>query len=267
MTFGGHGCSVRRIGEGVDTIQGRPFWRAGLGWLAMLVPGFIRRFFRDRFGDVSRSECWGYVVWGAMGIVIAVPELLAAAGGNNFLWPTISTTVGHLQDRWPVLTLIPVALIVMAGYSALRFKLGDTTVQADLQAIGRTPQGRLVKQDVQFDQLAQGGVPPEPPRRGEWPVLPYFTFATAVVVAGGVVAAPSDSRFLVGYVLYSLIALFWVVIPNAASYFFGKDFPFTTLVFTVGALGRRLQFAAAFVAALLVILLLHLAFYPWPSRR
>ena len=36
-------------------------------------------------------------MWSAMGVVIAVPELLAVAGGNNFLWPTISTTVGHLQ--------------------------------------------------------------------------------------------------------------------------------------------------------------------------
>lgn len=233
----------------------------------MLVPGFIRRFFRARFGDVSKSEAWGYAVWSAMGVVIAVPELLAAAGGNNFLWPTISTTVGHLQERWPVLTLIPVALIVMAGYSVLRIRLGDTAVQADLQAIGRSPQGRLVKQDVQFDQLTRGGVPPAPPRRGEWPVLPYFAFATIVVVAGGLLVAPSDSRFLVGYVLYSLIALFWVVIPNVAAYYLGKDFPFTTLVFTVRALGRRLQFVAALVAALLVILLLHLAFYPWPSRR
>jgi hypothetical protein len=202
-----------------------------------------------------------------MGIVIAVPELLAAAGGNNFLWPTISTTVGHLQDRWAVLTLIPVVLIVMAGYSVMRIKLGDTAVQADLQAIGRTPQGRLVKQEVQFAELAQGGVPPAPPRRGEWPIVPYFVFATIVVIAGGVAVAPSNSRFLVGYVLYALIALFWVVIPNLAAYFFGKDFPFTTLVFTVRGLGRRLQFVAAFVAALLVILLLHLAFYPWPSRR
>lgn len=245
----------------------RPVWRVVLGWLAMLVPGFIRRFFRARFGDVSKSEAWGYAVWSAMGVVIAVPELLAAAGGNNFLWPTISTTVGHLQERWPVLTLIPVALIVMAGYSVLRIRLGDTAVQADLQAIGRSPQGRLVKQDVQFDQLTRGGVPPAPPRRGEWPVLPYFAFATIVVVAGGLLVAPSDSRFLVGYVLYSLIALFWVVIPNVAAYYLGKDFPFTTLVFTVRALGRRLQFVAALVAALLVILLLHLAFYPWPSRR
>jgi len=236
-----------------------------LHWLASIVPGFVRRFFKARFGDVRRSEAWGYAVWSAMGVVIAVPELLAAAGGNNFLWPTISTTVGHLQDRWPVLTLIPVALIVMAGYSVLRVRLGDTAVQADLQAIGRSPQGRLIKQDVRFDQLTRGGIPPAPPKRGEWAILPYFAFATVVVVAGGVLAAPSDSRFLVGYVLYSLIALFWVVIPNLAAYFFGKDFPFTTLFFTVRALGRRLQFVAAFVAALLVILLLHLAFYPWPS--
>ena len=150
----------------------------------------------------------------------------------------------------------------------LRIKLGDTALQADQQAIGRSPQGRLIKQDVTLEQLALGGIPPAPPRRGEFEhVFPYFVFATAVVVAGGVAAAPSDSRFLVGYVLYSLIALFWVVIPNLAAYFVGKDFPFTTLVFTVRALGRRLQFVAAFVAALLVILLLHLAFYPWPTRR
>ena len=94
-----------------------------------------------------------------MGVVIAVPELLAAAGGNNFLWPTISTTVGHLQGRWPVLTLIPVALIVMAGTSVLRIKLGDTALQADQQAIGRSLQGRLIKQDVTLEQLAPGGIP------------------------------------------------------------------------------------------------------------
>ena len=238
-----------------------------LRWLGKLVPKRIKKFFCARFGDVKRGEAWGYLVWSAMGVVIAVPELLAAAGGNNFLWPTISTTVGHLQGRWPVLTLIPVALIVMAGTSVLRIKLGDTAVQADYLAIGRTPQGRLAKQEITFEQLATGGVQPTSPKRGEWPVLPYFVFATAAVVAGGVVAAPSDSPFLVGYVIYTLIALFWVVIPNAAAYFFGKDFPFTTLVFTVRALSRRLQFLAAFVAALLVILLLHLAFYPWPSRR
>ena len=54
------------------------------------------------------------------------------------------------------------------------------------------------------------------------------------------------------------------MIPNIAAYFFAKDVPFTTLFFTLRSLGRRLQLVAALVAALLVILLLHLAFYPWP---
>jgi hypothetical protein len=121
---------VSDIGGSVDPHPARPVWRKSLRWLVRLVPGFIRRFFRARFRDVSTSEGWGYAVWGAMGVVIAVPELLAAAGGNNFLWPTISTTVGHLQDRWAVLTLIPVALIVMAGFSVARVKLGDTAIQA-----------------------------------------------------------------------------------------------------------------------------------------
>jgi hypothetical protein len=72
---------------------------------------------------------------------------------------------------------------------------------------------------------------------------------------------------MVGYVLYSLIAIFWVIIPNIAAYWFKRDAPYTTLVVTISCLARRLAFAACLAAALLVILLIHLAFYPWPSRR
>jgi len=242
----------------------RSFWRTALDWIRS-TPARVRRFFRARFGDVSRSEAWGYAVWSAMGVVVGVPEIWAAVAGDDFVWPTISTTVGHLQTRWPVVALIPVAVIVMGGYSVLRIKVGDTAVQADQQAFGRTPQGRLAKQDVSLEQLARGGAVPPSAERDEWPVVPYFAFATVVVVAGSLVATASENRFLVGYVLYSLIAIFWIVVPNVIAYFFGKDFPYTTLFYTVNCLGRRLQFVAALVAALLVILLLHLALYPWPS--
>lgn len=230
------------------------------------VPARVRRYLHDRFGDVSRSEGAGYAVWGAMGIVIGVPEIWAAVGGEDFLWPTISTTVGHLQGRWPVVALLPVAAIVMSAYSVLRFRPETTSLQADQQAVSRTAQGRLVKQDVSFGELASGAVPPPEPPRAKWPVIPYFAFATAVVVAGTLAAVPFENRFLVGYVLYSLIAVFWVLLPNALSYVRGTDIEFTTLFFTVRCLGRRLPSAASLVAALLVILLLHLAFYPWPSR-
>jgi hypothetical protein len=201
-----------------------------------------------------------------MGLVIGVPEVWAAVSGSDFVWPTISTTVGHLEDRWPVVALVPVALIVMAGYSVFRVPPASTALQADFQALGRTPQGRLAKQDVTLDQLQGGGVPAVAGRT-QFGVVRYFVFATAAVVVGAVAVSPSNNRFLVGYVLYSLIAVFWVFLPNAAAYWLKKDIPFTTMFFTVRSLGRRLQFVAALVAALLVILLLHLAFYPWPSQR
>jgi hypothetical protein len=224
----------------------------------------FRHYFAARFSDVSPSEAWGYAVWAAMGVVIAVPEVWAAVAGSDFIWPTISTTVGHVQDRWPVIALIPVALIVMAGYSVFRVGPASTALQADMQALGRTPQGRLAKQEVSFEQLAGGGVPAVEGRT-EFGVVRYFAVATGIVILGALAAAPSANRFLVGYVLYSLIGIFWVVVPNAAAYWLKKDIPFTTMFFTVRSLGRRLQLVAALVAALLVILLLHLAFYPWPS--
>jgi hypothetical protein len=253
------------MSEAADMVPGRPPWRVVVDWIRSL-PTRLWGFFRARFADVSRSEAWGYAVWSAMGLVVGVPEVWAAAAGEDFLWPTISTTVGHLQGRWPVVALIPVAVIVMGAYSILRVPLGQTAVQADLQALGRTPQGRLAKQQVSLDELAHGGALSTGEGRDEWPVVRYFAFATVVVVAGSLLASESENRFLLGYVLYSLIAVFWIVVPNALAYFFAKDVRFTTLFVTVRSLGRRLQFVAALVAALLVILLLHLAFYPWPSR-
>lgn len=250
------------MSEQVAPLVEVPLWRRALRWLLGL-PRRIWRYFRERFSDVSRSEAWGYAVWSAMGVVIGVPEIWAAVAGSDFAWPTISTTVGHLQDRWPVVALVPVALIVMSGYSVVRIGPASAAVHADLRAVVRTPEGRLVKQDVSFDQLAGGRTPVAV--RDEWPVVPYFVCATFAVVAGAGLASQSDNRFLVGYILYSLIAVFWVVVPNIAAYVFRKDFQFTTLFVTVRCLGRRLQFVAALVAALLVILMLHLALYPWPS--
>ena len=254
------------MGESVSRAHDRRVGPTLLGRFWLLLPRRLRASLAARFHDVSRSEAAGYVVWSAMGLVVAVPEIWAAVSGSDFVWPTISTTVGHLQSRWPVLTLIPVGLIVMGAYSVLQITPAATVIQADLQGVGRTSRGRLVRQDVSFDELASSGMPPATPSRGTWHAFPYFSVATAVVAIGAALAAMSDNRFLVGYVLYSLIALFWIVLPNIMSYAGGKDVEFTTLFFTVRALGRRLQLVAALVAALLMILLLHLAFYPWPSR-
>jgi hypothetical protein len=256
----------RAVGTASPAAVGR-YWRDTARTLLRLVwrivPRRVRRYLAKRFSDVTPSEANGYAVWSAMGVVVGVPEIWAALAGSEFLWPTISTTVGHLQDRWPVVALIPVALIVISAYSLFRVDASSPAIQADRNALARTPEGRLARQEVTIAELASG----EPPLGGRrrWNVLPYFLLATAAVVGAALLASRSDNRFLVGYVLYSLIAVVWIIVPNLAAYWFRRDVPYTTLFFTIRCLSRRLQLVAAFIAALLVILLLHLAFYPWPS--
>lgn len=257
--------SMARVRSAVELETGDFMYRRILAEIAKLIPKRIRRFFGERFSDASSAERSGYLVWFTMGVVIGVPEIWAAISGDDFYWPTISTTVGHLQDRWPVVTLIPVVLIVGYGYSALRLRPATTALQADMSGITRTPQGRLTQSDVSLEQLAAG----TSPNLGTSPFFstPYFVSATLIVVAAPLAVSPSHNRFAVGYVLYSLIAIFWVVVPNVAAYWFKRDAPYTTLVVTISCLARRLTLAACLAAALLVVLLIHLAFYPWPARR
>jgi hypothetical protein len=205
-----------------------------------------------------------------MGVVIAVPELSAVGKGCDFPWPTISTTVGHLQELWPVVALAPVALIVMGTYFVFTLMPSSPpTIADDEHLVVRTAEGRRTK--VPFTSYEQLAAPPA----ADWsvrdrgrkalPAPPYFGVATLAVIAGWVVALGVDDRFVTGYIGYSIIALFWVILPSALAYWFRRDVEFTTLTYTVGMLGRRLPMVAALTAALLVILLLHLALYPWPS--
>jgi hypothetical protein len=134
----------------------------------------------------------------------------------------------------------------------------------------RTPEGRRTKVAfTSYDQLTSSAgadlSAQDSSRRQPLPVVPYFGIATLAVVAGWVVALGIDDRFVTGYIGYSIIAVFWVILPSALAYWFKRDIEFTTLTYTVGMLGRRLPIVAAFTAALLVVLLLHLALYPWPS--
>jgi hypothetical protein len=85
----------------------------------------------------------------------------------------------------------------------------------------------------------------------------------AVVVAGLLTASRTSDKWVLAYVIYGLIALFFVVIPNAAV-LLKRDLPYSTLLCTVDDLRRRWHPAAMVILAGLVVLLIHLAFYPWP---
>jgi hypothetical protein len=94
----------------------------------------------------------------------------------------------------------------------------------------------------------------------------YFPLAVGVVVGGSVIAAiTSSDMFVLGYVIYGLIAIFLVIIPNALTFWFAKEVPFPTLYRTVANLERRWRPAAMVIVAGLVVLMFHLVFFPWPD--
>ncbi len=100
-----------------------------------------------RFAHVDRSEAWGYVMWGAMALVIAIPEITAAVD-HKVPWPTISGMTGHLEYRWSWVALIVVALIVFAAFHAVRYpwsQSGHLATQANQRKLGRTPAGRFTR--------------------------------------------------------------------------------------------------------------------------
>ena len=88
---------------------------------------------------LTREEVWGYRVWGPILAFIFVTEILAAASKtlkDAIPWPTISSTVGHLEARWPVVAVLVVGGIAMVAFhavaapSAPRTKGGRTTRRA-----------------------------------------------------------------------------------------------------------------------------------------
>lgn len=207
-----------------------------------------------RFGDVGERERWGYGVWLLMGLVIAVPEIWAGVGTPP--WPTISATVGHLEARWNWVAIIVVALIVVVAIRAASYRqpqTGQVVASAGGQGQRRTATGRLAMRPDQVSETS------------ELLAIVYFAIAIlAVVVAGLLTASRTGDKWVLAYVIYGLIALFFVVIPNVAVFVFKRDLPYSTLFCTIDDLRRRWPRAAVVILAGLVVLLIHLAFYPWP---
>jgi hypothetical protein len=202
-----------------------------------------------RCAGIGRREVWGYGVWLGMGAVIAVPELWAAVG-KNVPWPTISGTVGHLEYEWSPAAIFAVGLIVFAAFNALQHRRSQAPDAGP--SLARTASGRLTKKTTsQIDEVS--------------PIL-YFASALASVAVGSLIAAlVTDDRWYLAYVLYGLIGIFWIVIPSIAAYAFGKEVPFPTLFQTLADLQTRLHLFAMLLLTGLTVLLLHLAFYPWPN--
>jgi hypothetical protein len=119
--------------------------------------------------------------------------------------------------------------------------------------VGRTAGGRLSRTPAYISPV---------------PALVYIPLAGAAIAIGSLIAAVVSGDYWVeGYVIYGLIAIFGVIIPNVLAYWFAREVPWPTLLTTITNLERRWRPAAVVVLAGLVILLLHLALPPWPDMR
>jgi hypothetical protein len=203
---------------------------------------------------VPVREAWGYGVWGAIGVVIAVPEVWAAVAGGAADFPTISGTVGYLEYWHPWVAVLVVGVLVWAAFHAVRYEARRVAADpppvasTDLQ---RTKGGRWTMRD----------------RIRTVNAVAYFTVAFAAVIGltiWSVVDRPGD-RYRLGEVLYGSILLFGIVGPSLIAFFAGRDVPFPTLFATMQMLERRVRALAVVITAGIVVLLVHLAFYPWPA--
>ncbi|GAB2559772.1 hypothetical protein [Nocardia heshunensis] len=196
-------------------------------------------------------EFWGYCMWGLAGLAIAVSELASVFGLAS--WPTISNTIGHLETQHAWVRLVVVAVIVLLAYYAVpQFTRSADPVVETVGGRTLTVNGRVTKTDSRITLLGAGYL-----------LAAVGTYVFAVLFAAADRGMHPHS-YLGAYVLYGLIALMWVIVPSILALFFTRDVPFPTLFRTVGYLERRAHPVAAILLAGLVVLLIHLAFYPWP---
>lgn len=214
----------------------------------------------------------GYVVWGAMGVVIAIPEIWAAAG-SGLPWQTISSTIGTgLARDHTYVSLIVILVLAIVGYFSFRFPPARTASAVDSAASVR-------KRD--FRRLGRGGRLTLSTKRpdsdaesvGRFGIL--YAAASSGVIAGATILTDQLSsghaeRYHASYVLYGLIAVFWILGPSVVALASGHEAPWPTLFVTIKSLENRLgPLFGALVAAVIVgglgILLLHLVLYPFPD--
>ena len=217
------------------------------------VIAFIRGWWRAHFSGVTPRERWGYVVWGSVAAIVAAPEITAAVW-ERAPWPTISGTIGHLEELWSPTAIFPVAAIVIAAAQAFRYGKADSPTEADTE---RSSGGRSTRAAGASSTDTWGYV--------------YLGLAVAAVLVPSVLVAiflrgtTEHTRWILGYVIYGLIAVFCVIVPSILAYFFAKDLPFPALFRTVADLEHRVHAIGLVILAGLAILLIHLALYPWPA--
>jgi hypothetical protein len=233
------GPQAPRIGE-ATLRDGRPAPPAGSRWW----PGTWIRLLVWKWklgGTVEPAERRGYWFWIPIVVTILVIELLGALSSsfNNAIpWPTISSTIGHLEKRWDWVGIIVVGLLTAVAFHAVAYG-------------GPAAEGRALRES--------GGDTEE----WRWYSWPFVVLATGAAI--GLAIGLDATKYEYGYVIYGVLAGLGIVLPGVLSFGFHRLVRFPTLFFAISKLRHRLHSVALILITGLTILAVHLAFYPWPD--
>lgn len=225
-----------------DTALGSWFWRTSVGeaLLKWFWRTWLGRWLARKFADAGPEELHGYAFWGPVALIILVTELIGTGWFGSFAgWPTISSTVGHLQDLNSLWGVPVVGLIAIAAFYAMAYETRPTSEGRDEFYLVRRP----------WLQLRYG-----------WPVV----FGATALITLQVWLKDTD-KYELGYALYGSLAFFGIVVPLLLVWLKSEHVVFPTLFYTFKRLSDRFRWVAALVAAGLAILVIHLALYPWPD--
>jgi hypothetical protein len=195
-------------------------------------------------GPVTRDERQGYYFWlPTIGTVLLIEVLGATTSwfGGAIPWPTLSMTVGHLENLWPLTAVLVVAVIAAALFQTLAFR----------NKPGATVRGRMRRRGA--------GDPVSLDWYGWWFVLSLTvaSFFLAWLAGAGL--------YQYGYAIYGTVLGLGFVVPSLLLFFGHRLVAFPTLFSTASSLQKRLHFVTLILATGLVVLAVHLAFYPWPD--
>jgi len=192
-----------------------------------------------------RDELNGYWFWGLVAAFIGIPELLAAFSKTlkaDIPWPTISNLVGKdLESHHHWIAIVVVGTIVIVTVRTL-------TYPAEKKKAGRS----LRKPSEETIPLPWGGR--------------YIAVVAVAGAAAGLIASVAGaSKNELGYAIYITLTVFGVLLPSALAYWWHRVLSIPTLFAAIAYLRARVPLIAVLVVALLIVLLFHLALYPWPN--
>ena len=222
------------------------------GWLGALPRRFVAwsvdapgRF--NGWAKANPIEVSGYVVWAAMAVAIGYPEIRAATDSENVPWPTISGMTGHLEVEYVWVSFIVVALLTWVASHAVVSARGVPT-----------PSGLRPNADTGRLTTTENPAPISP--------LLYFPLAGACVAIGIAFANKycGHDKYTFGEVMYGLLFFFAAGLPGLLAWR-KRLVPFPTLFLTLKNLARHMHVVTLLLASALLVLFIHLVFYPWPS--